>query len=113
MSFHINIFYAWQLTTKSSFNKFLIKEAIEIAIKNLEGKGKYKDVVFTLDHDTKCIPGSPNINNAIDEKIEQADIFICDLTKCGDSMNKNVGIEYGQAKQAHCLTSIIGICNIS
>lgn len=111
MSFHINIFYAWQLTTKSSFNKFLIKKAIEIAIKNLEGKGKYKDVVFTLDHDTKCIPGSPNINNAIDEKIEQADIFICDLTKCGDSMNKNVGIEYGQAKQAHCLTSIIGICN--
>ena len=111
MSFHINIFYAWQTRTDPKFNKFLIQAAIEKAIKNLEGKSNYKDVVFIFDHDTKGIPGSPDINIAISEKIQQADIFICDLTKSGDSINENVAIEYGLAQQAHCLTSIIGICN--
>ena len=111
MSFKIKIFYAWQLHTKPEYNKNLIHSAITSAIKNLSGKGILKDVELVLEHDTKGIPGSPNINEEIDKKISESDIFICDLTNKNNGANGNVLVEYGQAKQAHCLTSIIGICN--
>ena len=111
IKFKIKIFYAWQMTTATRFNKDLISTAISHAIKKLNGNGIFKNVEFVLTQDTKGFPGSPNINESIDSQVAEADIFICDLTNCSGKANDNVLIEYGQAKQAHCLSSIIGVCN--
>ena len=76
MSFKIKIFYIWQSHTNEEYNKKLISSAINKAIKNLNGKGIFKNVKFDLDHDTKGIPGSPNINVSIETKIPKSDIFL-------------------------------------
>ena len=111
MSFKIKIFYIWQSHTNEEYNKKLISSAINKAIKNLNGKGIFKNVKFDLDHDTKGIPGSPNINVSIETKIPKSDIYICDLTNINGDANGNVLYEFGQAADAHGLTSVIGVCN--
>ena len=50
------------------------------ASKNIEDKGKLKGVFFNIDCDTKNIPGTPNIDNTIDEKITNCNLFLADLT---------------------------------
>ena len=84
---NIKVFYSWQNDTDSKCNRYFIRDAAEKAIKELN-----KEFLFEpsprpdfaeLDHDTKGIPGHPEIVNTILEKIRNCHIFIADLTFVG------------------------------
>lgn len=76
----LTIFYSWQMDIDVKINKDFIKACIEIAIKNIKNTGQLKGIDFTLQESTSNIPGTPNINKTIDDRISKCDIFICDLT---------------------------------
>ncbi len=75
----ITVFYAWQTDRDKKANRYLIQDAAERAIKRLT---KAPTIPYDLrfDHDTKDIPGMPAITDTILQKIEQAGIFLADLT---------------------------------
>jgi hypothetical protein len=58
------IFYAWQSDRTERAHRYLIRAAIEEAVKRI---GKNVDVEDSprLDHDTKGIPGTPEIAGTI------------------------------------------------
>jgi hypothetical protein len=99
-----NIFYSWQSTTKGKYNRWFIKDCLDTALKNLTAYYKH-EVEFYLDHDTKDVPGYPNITEAIQKKIiRDCDIYIgdysvIDRTRAGKGiLNPNVQTELGIAK---------------
>lgn len=113
----LTIFYSWQMKTSSTVNKDFIERCLSKAAKNIENKGKLKGVFFNIDCDTRNISGTPNIDNTIDEKINNCNLFLADLTihhmlsaKTREKLKKkgkdpcaeaagNVYTEYGQARQ--------------
>jgi hypothetical protein len=70
-----------------------------------------------LDHDTKGVPGMPEIVATILNKIEQAAVFVADITPISkaetgkQTANPNVLIELGYAKKALGTSRIILIWN--
>ncbi len=96
------IFYSWQSDTKSFVSRNLIETAIERAIKALS-KDESIIVDAVLDRDTAGLPGSPDISDAIFEKIAFADVFVADVSiinarsKVRRTPNPNVLIELGYA----------------
>jgi hypothetical protein len=62
-----------------------------------------RDSALNLDHDTRGVPGTPSITQTIFQKIQDALVFVPDLTFVGQSAgarmlpNPNVLIEYGYA----------------
>jgi hypothetical protein len=76
----VKIFYSWQSTTPKEYNLNFIQDAIKAAVAQVKKdlQIEYKEIL--IDRDTKGLSGSPNIVQSIDEKIEEADIFIGDFT---------------------------------
>jgi len=72
------IFYSWQSDLPNDTNKNAIRQALRIASNNIEKE--VPNISIKLDEATRDMPGSPNIPNAIFSKIENADIFVCDLS---------------------------------
>ncbi len=70
-----------------------------------------------LDQDTQGVPGTPEIANTILKKIDECDIFLCDLTvvaTTADSQqvpNPNVLIELGYAMKSIGTERIIAVMN--
>ncbi|MBU2973049.1 TIR domain-containing protein [Zobellia sp. B3R18] len=106
---HFTIFYSWQSDTDKKENNYLIKKSIEKSIKVLKSD---IDLELSLDKDTQKLSGSPNIVDSIFKKIENSDIFICDVTLVNENFfsriirqkktpNPNVLVELGYA--IHCL----------
>ncbi len=83
----IKVFYSWQNDTDSKCNRYLIRDAAEKAIKELNNEFLFESSprpdLAELDHDTKGIPGHPEIVNTILEKIRNSQIFLADLTFVG------------------------------
>lgn len=78
-----SVFYSWQSDRPIRENRAFIKEALELAIKELNGDvddADRPDDRVELDHDTKGLPGSPDISSAILQKIDLADAFVADVT---------------------------------
>src|SRR5258708_23963782 len=112
------IFYCWQSTLPFSTNHDFIQQALEIAIeainKNLSG-----DERVELDRDTFGIPGTPDITQAVLDKIKNDDVFVCDLSIINKSTdfqpkatsNPNVLIEFGYALGIKGWTNIIVVMN--
>jgi|LakMenEpi03Aug12_release.lakeMendotaPanAssembly.Ray.scaffolds.fasta_scaffold19092_5 hypothetical protein len=114
----ISIFYSWQSETPE--NRSFIKNALEKALKNI-----YKDKSYDLnerlelDHDTKDIPGIPNITDTIFSKITNCRVFVADLSLTSTSdfnksrhcANPNVLIETGYALSALGNERIILVMN--
>lgn len=105
-----NIFYSWQSDLSGKTNRNFINSSIEKAIKELKRKNNQNDfhLEINLDRDTKNKSGSPSISNTIFEKINNADIFIADVSIINNSVmnrifktrltpNPNVLIELGYA----------------
>lgn len=98
------VFYSWQSHTKGKFNRNFIKDCLDIAIDNLK-KYYNNEVEFELDHDTKDVPGYPNIVSAIHNKIKnECDIFVGDFSIVDRTLrgkgvlNPNVQNEIGIAQ---------------
>ncbi|WP_333624271.1 TIR domain-containing protein [Sphingobacterium siyangense] len=101
------IFFSWQSDVGT--NTKLIQKALDNAIKALK-KGKINDIKLdiNIDRDTKRKTGSPSISHTIFDKIDQCDVFICDVSLINNTFwnllskkrltpNPNVLIELGYA----------------
>lgn len=94
------IFLSWQSDTKG--NKKIIMDAILAECQKQKETNGY-DV--EVDEATRNLPGSPKIEDAIFEKISQADVFVCDITPIATCEQKqipngNVTFELGFAMHA-------------
>src|SRR5207302_9978988 len=87
-------------------NRGFIHTALEAATKTLREDGSVQ-VDPVVDRDTAGVPGSPDISSTIFGKIEQALIFVCDVSIINQGKgerrltpNPNVLIELGYALRA-------------
>jgi hypothetical protein len=88
------VFYSWQSNTEEKSNRYLIRDALEKAIRSL-------NLDLELDEATRGQPGSPMIFEAICQKITTCAMFVPDVTFVGRSAdgrkpipNPNVLVEY-------------------
>ena len=94
------IFYSWQSDLPNSTNRGFIQRALEQAAKEIRGDDSIA-VEPVIDRDTAGVPGSPDIAATILEKIDQCDIFACDVSIINQGVttrltpNPNVLIELG------------------
>ncbi len=110
------IFYSWQSDRPNSTNRGFIQKALEQAAREIEQDDSIS-VEPVIDRDTQGVPGSPDIVDAILEKIDNCDIFACDVTLINQSTdsrltpNPNVLIELGYALKRLGWNRIILISN--
>jgi len=124
------IFYSWQSDTDPKYNWSLIRDCINTAMKSIENKGQLKGIYFNdLQESTSNIPGTPDIVQTIEERIDYCDIFIGDLTITNSypwvlnalksdpkldykfSPNSNAYGEFNRAFGNHSSVSIIAVMN--
>ncbi|NES69836.1 MAG: nucleotide-binding protein [Okeania sp. SIO2D1] len=110
------IFYSWQSDLPNPTNRGLIGDAINKAIKNIRKDDSIK-VEPVLDRDTQNVGGAPDIVKTIFEKIEQAEVFVCDVSIINKDVNSrltpnpNVLIELGYAMKTLGEGKIIMVIN--
>ncbi len=96
------IFYSWQSDLANKTNRGFIGDALDKAVKSIRNDDSIT-VEPVIDRDTQNVPGSPDIVNTIFNKIEQAQIFVCDVSIINKDANSrptpnpNVLIELGYA----------------
>ncbi|NEO53362.1 MAG: hypothetical protein F6K54_09880 [Okeania sp. SIO3B5] len=99
---HCKIFYSWQSDLPNNTNRGFIKDALEKAVKSIRNDDSIK-VEPVIDRDTQNVAGSPDIVKTIFEKIDEAQIFVCDVSIINKDANfrltpnPNVLIELGYA----------------
>lgn len=104
------VFYSWQADTEQKVNRYLIRDALEEALKKC-------DHSLEMDEATRDVSGSPDIFASIIHKIQKASIFVVDLTIVGkyseekSTPNPNVLIEYGLALNQLGYERIIPVYN--
>lgn len=106
--------------TGGNSDKNFIERALQTATrrisKDLEIAEDPRDPL-ELDKDTQGISGSPNIFDAIRRKIDDAAVFVADLTFVSNrprgepSPNPNVLLEYGYALKSLSSARIVGVMN--
>ncbi|PBQ32735.1 hypothetical protein CNR22_13440 [Sphingobacteriaceae bacterium] len=137
----IRIFYSWQLTTNGTLNKNFIESCIQASIKKVKKELKLPDagLEIIIDRDTKDVPGTPAIFETLEDKIDNCDIFISDLSVVNQALptkkntvqkavlwinnkinpapkikpfqNNNVFIEYGMARKSVGSERMIAVLN--
>jgi hypothetical protein len=97
------IFYSWQSDLPNNTNLGFINTALEKAIEDINSDDNFEMIPF-LDRDTIGESGSPDISTTIFDKIDNCNVFICDVSivnsSCIDARitpNPNVLIELGYA----------------
>jgi len=95
------IFFSWQSDSPKETNYSFILRALETACAEIN-KDYSLIKPIRIDHDTKGLPGSPSITESIFSKINDASVFVPDLTIIGKphkkpTPNPNVLVEYGYA----------------
>lgn len=78
----LNIFFSWQTQTNDQGfnNKEFLIECINIAYKEIQDKGKLKNVFFELHEGLTGESGTPSVSDKMMEQIDNCDIFIGDMT---------------------------------
>ena len=110
------IFYSWQSDLSPKINRNFIENALQKAAKSIRNDASIK-AEPKIDQATRSVPGSPEIFNTILEKIENCDIFVCDVsiinsgTKARPCPNPNVLIELGYALRKLTWERIIMVFN--
>ncbi|WP_215845542.1 TIR domain-containing protein [Candidatus Pantoea bituminis] len=74
----IKIFFSWQSSIDINSNANFIRHALKKAKDEIEKNNN--NILLTLDEATRDMPGSPNIAEAIKNKISLSQIVISDLT---------------------------------
>ncbi|HKT30969.1 MAG TPA: hypothetical protein VJS89_00585 [Gammaproteobacteria bacterium] len=114
------VFYSWQQDTPQEFGESFIEKALSAALKELHADITLDKALrdLQLDRDTKNIPGQPAIADTILRKIDDAAVFVPDLTFVGERLDKkrlipnpNVLIEYGYAVKALTHERIVPVMN--
>ena len=73
------IFYSWQHDLPNATNRGFIQTALEAATKTIREDDSIH-VEPVVDRDTAGVPGSPDIASTILAKIDQAQVFVCDVS---------------------------------
>lgn len=73
------IFYSWQSDLPNPTNRSFIETALEKAAKSIHRDDSI-EVWPVIDRDTRNIPGAPNIADTILKKIDEANIFVGDVS---------------------------------
>jgi len=102
----MKIFYSWQDDLERKHNRWFIKDALEKVVRQLNGKLSIEEPErqVTLDHDTKGVPGMPDLANTIFDKISESTVLVADVSFIAERAennkklcNPNVLIELGYA----------------
>lgn len=111
------VFYSWQSDLPNSTNRGFIGDALQKATKSIRNDESI-EVDPVVDRDTAGIPGSPDIASTIFTKIEEAQIFVCDISIINSenesrrlTPNPNVLIELGYAFKALGEERVIMVMN--
>jgi hypothetical protein len=110
------IFYSWQANLPNNLNRGFIEKALQKALVPIH-KDKTIEVEPVLDRDTIGLPGTPDIADSILSKIEEAQIFVCDVSIVHESVEKkyfpnpNVLFELGYASGVLGWDRIIMVMN--
>jgi hypothetical protein len=114
------VFFSWQSNRSSREGRNLIERALEIAVTRIASDMTVEEALregLTVDKDTKNVPGSPPIFQTILRKIDEASVFVADLTICGTccdgdpTPNPNVLIEFGWALKAKGYSQVLAVMN--
>jgi hypothetical protein len=111
------VFYSWQSDLPNSTNRGFIGEALQKATKLIRNDESI-EVDPVVDRDTANVPGSPDIASTIFTKIEEAQVFVCDISIVNSGIesrrltpNPNVLIELGYAFKTLGSERVIMIMN--
>lgn len=111
------IFYSWQGDTDSKVNKYLIEEALKMAVKQYNDTSGDSSLHYTIDKDTLNVPGSPDIVETILSKIDVSNLVVADVTPIATSeggklmANSNVLFEAGYGAGRHGFGRTILVAN--
>jgi hypothetical protein len=113
------IFYSWQSDLPRSRNQGFIQECLEEAIAQVS-KEPGIVLVPSIDRDTQGEPGSPAIADTILAKIDNCDMFVCDVSIINNdenpkrpTPNPNVLLELGWAAQRLGWERITNVFNLA
>jgi hypothetical protein len=115
--FFMKVFWSWQSDSPGKIGRHFVRDTLEAAIMVLKEPADVEEPserdareTLHLDHDRKGISGSPDLAPTIFKKIDQAAVFVADVTLVGERsseqstesrikklINSNVAIEYGYA----------------
>jgi hypothetical protein len=101
----MKIFWSWQSDTPAAEGRNFVKTSLSAALAQLADELEWTEAERAeLDHDTKDVPGLAPIADTIFDKIDNAAIFVADVTSTGatpdgkkKTPNPNVLIELGYA----------------
>ncbi|ORE84899.1 hypothetical protein ATO7_16469 [Oceanococcus atlanticus] len=98
----LSIFYSWQSDLPDASNRGFIRQQLRKVANTVESQND--GIVVAIDEATRDVSGSPNIPQTILAKIQEADVFVCDITTINSSVtsgrkvpNPNVVFELGFA----------------
>ena len=110
------VFWSWQSDRNERETRHLLRESLVIALDRLAAGTDIEDRL-DIDHDTRGIPGTPDIVTSILEKIDDATVFVADITPIAVSEggkhlpNPNVLIELGYAKKSLGTARVVTVWN--
>lgn len=128
----MKVFWSWQSDRDPKLHHYFVRDAIKDACKLIAGDPEFEEANRPeVDHDTKDVPGSPDITSTILGKIASANTFIADMTPVGMTdpsalqprvadakrpepkflQNPNVMSELGYAERALSQNRIILVAN--
>ena len=92
-----SIFYSWQANLPTKTNRNFLENGIKKAAKMTQNE---RGLLVVVDRDTKGMMGSPSIIESIYRKIDNCQLFVCDVSFIGSNTlqpNANVLVELGYA----------------
>ncbi|NEQ39844.1 MAG: hypothetical protein F6K40_27785 [Okeania sp. SIO3I5] len=89
------IFYSWQSDLENNTNRGFIEDALKKAVKSIRNDDSIK-VEPVIDRDTQNVSGSPDIVNTIFEKIDEAQIFVCDVSIINSNLLNSTDLRFIQ-----------------
>jgi hypothetical protein len=125
----MKVFWSWQADTQGKTGRHFVRAALADAVQSLKQPEDVEEPLeretretLHLDHDRQGVPGSPDLARTIFGKIDQAAVFVADVTlvaQMGEGagskkklINSNVAIEYGYAVRALGDESILMVQNV-
>jgi hypothetical protein len=77
-----HVFFSWQSDTPNRLGRNFVESCLERAIGELQADAEVDlaDREIKIDRDTRNVPGSPPIMETIFSKIDEAAVFLADLT---------------------------------
>lgn len=117
----MKVFWSWQFDTPGNTGRHFVRKALDEAVKQLKSELTIDDCErpdeLHVDQDRQGIPGSPDLVAAILKKIDEAAVFVADVTAVaqrenGQSIiNSNVAIELGYAFKSRGDSRVLLVLN--